>query len=115
MQDPKNQTKEFIICSAIWFNDGNTHNHQPNNIKQGFVICGRRHHNCYSSLQSTGKALGYDKTAVVKKGLQLEQKETQGFLTNKDRFVDRTEAAAIAYEANQIDKPIKYLVSENIY
>lgn len=41
--------KEFIICAAIWYNDGKEHIHQPKNIKKGFVICGRSHHNCYAT------------------------------------------------------------------
>ena len=106
---------EFIICAAIWFNDGNKYNHQPKNVEYGFVVLGRRHHNCFSSVQSIGKALGYDKTLIVKKGIVLEEKEKQGFITNKDRFVDRIEAAQIAYEAKQIDKPLKRLFSEDLY
>jgi len=106
---------EFIICAAIWFDDGKKYNHQPKNVESGFVVSGRRHYNCFSSIQSIGKALGYDKTLVVKKGIKLEEKEKQGFITNKDRFVDRIEAAQIAYEAKQIDKPLKRLLSEDIY
>lgn len=106
---------EFIICAAIWFNDGNKYNHQPKNVESGFIVSGRRHHNCFSSVQSIGKALGYDKTLIVKKGIALEEKEKQGFITNKDRFVDRIEAAQIAYEAKQIDKPLKKLFSEDLY
>ena len=37
---------ERILCAAIWYNDGKKHVHQPINIETGFVICGRRHHNC---------------------------------------------------------------------
>lgn len=110
-----NSPFEFIICAAIWFNDGKKYNHQPKNIESGFVVSGRRHHNCFSSVQSIGKALGYDKTMVVKKGIELEEREKQGFITNKDRFVDRIEAAQIAYEAKQIDKPLKRLFSEDLY
>ena len=106
---------EFIICAAIWFNDGNKYNHQPKNIESGFVVLGRRHHNCFSSVQSIGKALGCDKTLVLKKGIELEEREKQGFITNKDRFVDRIEAAQIAYEAKQIDKTLKKLYSEDLY
>ncbi len=106
---------EFIICAAIWFNDGNKYNNQPKNVESGFVVSGRRHHNCFSSVQSIGMALGNDKTMVVKKRIALEEREKQGFLTNKDRFVDRVEAAQIAYEAKQINKPLKELYSEDLY
>lgn len=105
----------YIICSAIWFNDGKKHNHQPKNIEQGFVVAGRRHHNCYSSFQSIGKALGYDKTLVVKKGIPLEEKETQGFITNTDLFVDRNRAGKIAFLAGQTKELKTRLYSEDLY
>jgi len=34
--------KEFILCAAIWINDKQKHEQQPDNIELGFVICGRR-------------------------------------------------------------------------
>lgn len=109
------QLTEKILCSAIWFNDGTKHPHQPRNIEEGFVVCGRRHHNCYALVQSIGKALGYDKTLIVKKGISLERREIQGFLTDKDRFVDREEASAIALESGQINKALSKLYSEDIW
>jgi len=33
--------KEFILCAAIWINDKQKHEQQPDNIELGFVICGR--------------------------------------------------------------------------
>jgi len=105
----------YIICSAIWFNDSKKHNHQPKNIKSGFVISGRRHHNCYASFQSIGKSLGYDKTLIVKKGVSLEERETQGFLTNTDLFVDRKEGGEIAYKAGQTQILLTRLFSEDLY
>ena len=86
------RSAEYILCSAIWFDDGiTTYIHQPKNIKSGFVVCGRRHHNCF-----TIKAMlqGVGRTNYIN--------EVQGFLTNKDRFVDRQEAMIIAVLANQI-------------
>lgn len=97
--------KEYILCSAIWFNDGNVYNHQPKNIKVGFVIAGRRHHNCFNTLAIT--------TNRNNKYLKFEKE--QGFITNKDRFVDRIKAAEIAYKAGQIDQPKNKLFSEDIY
>lgn len=44
--------KEYILCASIHFDDGKVHEHQPKNIKTGFVVCGRRHHNYYNTLQS---------------------------------------------------------------
>lgn len=39
----------------------------------------------------------------------------QGFLTNKNRFVDRKEAAQIALKCNQISEPKRILFSEDVY
>lgn len=41
--------------------------------------------------------------------------EIQGFLTTKNRFVTREEAAEIAYSAGQISSPKEELYSEDIY
>ena len=95
---------EYIICSAIWFQDGNMgHPHQPKNIETGYVICGRRHHNCFS-------------VYMMIEGLRTKnQSSIQGFLTNYDRFVDRKEAAEIAFVAEQIQEQKDVLYSEDIY
>jgi len=100
----------YIICSAIWFNDGKIHVHQPKNIETGFVICGRRHHNCFAML----KALNVDRLQFEK----IENVEIQGFLTNDDMFVTREEAYEIALSANQITEHLDRkhrLFSEDIY
>lgn len=46
------EAKEFILCAAIWINDGLKHEQQPENIETGFVVCGRRHNNCYQTIKS---------------------------------------------------------------
>lgn len=66
---------EYIMCSAIHVKDGKEHVHQPENITSGFVICGRRHHNCYTILDMMGESVS--KLMVGREG--------QGFLTNFDR------------------------------
>ena len=96
------QAEEYIICSAIHFDDGKEHVHQPKNITKGFVVSGRRHHNCYTTLQSIGKSLGYEEEKVVRKVLTLVNREVQGFITNTDRFVDRKEGWEIALKARQV-------------
>jgi len=97
--------KEYILCSAIHFDDGKEYVHMPKNIKTGFVICGRRHHNCFAIL---GQVLQEDKEY---KSLD----DTQGFITNIDRFVDREEAGKIAFEAGQTKELKTYLYSEDIF
>jgi len=74
--------QEYLMCSAIHYQDEGIYPHQPKNIKSGFVICGRRHHNCLA-------------TVNLLKG-KMNIKTVQGFLTNEDNFVDRGEAAKIA-------------------
>jgi len=85
---------ERILCAAIHVDDGKEHLHQPKNIKTGFVICGRRHHNCYRILEKIPEV---SKLNVGREG--------QGFLTTLDRYVDRKEAFQIAKAAGQCLQP----------
>ena len=43
-----------ILCSAIHVKDGKKYEHQPKNIDLGFVVCGRRHHNCFYTISLMG-------------------------------------------------------------
>jgi len=100
------EVPEYLLCSAIWFDDGiDTYVHQPRNIKTGFVVCGRRHHNCFTTV---AMLMGIRKERLTKE-------EVQGFLTNKDRFVDRYEAAQIALVSGQIKEPKDRLFSEDVW
>lgn len=94
---------EYIICSAIHFNDGKEHLHQPKNITEGFVLCGRRHHNCITNLTVFNKKMSDYKT------------KTQGFITSKDKFVNRQEASLIAEASGQIKVCNGCLFSEDLY
>lgn len=96
---------ERILCAAIWFKDGNKYEHQPKNVDSGFVVCGRRHHNCYFI------------ASVVLAESYSERKGTaeQGFLTSEDRFLDRKESGKIAFDAKQITEPTDCLFSEDLY
>lgn len=97
--------EQSILCSAIHFDDNLSHEHQPKNIKTGFVLCGRRHHNIFAQL----KALGFD----YKK--KLDYKITQGFLTNTDEFVDRQEGGLIAFKSGQTRDYAETLMSEDLW
>jgi len=110
---PENH-KEIILCAAIWYKDLvlerpevlEPKNYRPNNCDRGIVFSGWRHANCL-----------YQMVAI--KGIRdFEAGESvQGFLTNKNRFVDRKEAAKIAMEHGQITK-LHYgnkLYSEDLY
>jgi hypothetical protein len=103
--DTTDAQKEYILCAAVWWDDGiNTYVHQPINVKTGFVVTGRRHHNCF-----TTKAM----LAGINAFKNL--KPIQGFLTNTNRFVDRIEASVIAYHAKQIESMVPELKSEDLY
>jgi len=109
---------EYVICSAIWFNDGKEHVHQPKNIKTGFIISGRRHHNCYATFHVIGLSLGLE--GIAKNQIDRVDRDYQGFLTNLNRYVDRSEAYQIALKAGQLlhdmhDKSNPILTSEDIF
>lgn len=121
-QDPN----ERILCAAIWYKDGQKHESQPINITEGFVIAGRRHHNCYA----TAKALaGLDETIKLKitnmenTMTKEEYRRHQGFITSNNRYVDRREAYKIAKAQGQIkfgadasdNGEDSVLISENLY
>jgi len=93
--------KEFIICAANRYDDGQKHGHQPINITHGFVVCGRRHHNCISTF---AQIVGFP---YSEEGHRIHRTEVQGFLTNTNRFVTRQQAYKIAFEADQIIGPNK--------
>jgi len=107
---------EWVICAANYYNDEKEYHHQPRNIKEGFVTCGRRHHNCINTF---AQIVGFPYSEQSKKLLNTE---VQGFLTNTNRFVDRKTAYSIAFKANQIHGPNKGqqenaigLTSEDLY
>jgi hypothetical protein len=113
--------KEFIICAAIWVNDKQVHSEQPENIVVGFVVCGRRHNNCYQTIKSLkGDVNEYFKSLDMSED---DYRMHQGFMTSLDRYVDRREAFKIAKEKNQIQFGLtasengedSILISENLY
>ena len=93
----------YILCAAILFDDDSFHFHQPVNLLSGLVFCGRRHNNILTTLKE-----------VNINRLDLGT-SVQGFITSDDRFVNRTDAAIIAYDAGQIDYPKEILYSEDLY
>ena len=86
----------YIVCSAIFYDDGIHREHMPRNIKTGIVACGLRHPNCFAVLYALFPNREYLKKAI------------QGFLTNENNFVDRKDAAEIALACGQV-KELKYL------
>lgn len=92
----------FIVCAAIWYNDGKVYEDQPLNIDTGYILCGRRHNNIRSIRQQL-------------LNLKTKNKDIEGFLTSDDRFVNRSKAAEIAYASCQISKETGSLNSEALY
>jgi len=125
-------SEEFIICAAIHIKDSIVHKEQPDNIKIGFVIAGRRHGDCYRTITDI---LGTPTNDYLKY-LGIES-DPSGFITSTNRFVDREEAWKIAKEQGQIihgleasdwddqddllkgftgtERPKSILISENLY
>lgn len=112
----KDAVEEWIICAANHYDDDTVHNHQPINVKKGFVTTGRRHHNCIGTF---AQIAGFPYSEYWQ---DIHNTEEQGFLTNLNRFVDRKEAFEIASVAGQIIGPNKGqsensigLTSEDLY
>ena len=103
---------ERILCAAIWYKELpllkpevlEPRGFSPYNVDKGIVFCGWRHPSCV-----------YQKVAITALRDCDSGECIEGFLTNKNRFVDREEGAAIAYEANQIKTKTKTLYSEDLY
>ena len=101
----------YIICAAIWVKDPNIECRTARNIEKGEVVTGYRHGNCYaiiSRLYDFDKEKGYPK-------YYLHWEKVQGFLTSEGTFVDRKEAAKIAFQAKQIKTEKTVLYSEDLY
>jgi len=117
-------SKEFILSAAIWLNDHKKHKQQPINIKEGFVITGRRHNNCYQTVcDITGKSINGSLKEILVNMTEDDYRTHQGFITSLDRYVDRLEGFQIAKANNQIQFGLSasengdasILISENLY
>jgi len=115
---------EYILCAAIWYKEIPLKKEYepsivlPVNCDRGLVFCGHRHPQCiYTMCAVTGlRSVTFADDAVGE--------HEQGFLTNKNRFVDRNEAAKIARDANQLNDRVDWskadftkadLYSEDLY
>lgn len=104
---------ERILIAAIWYKeiplkkiiDGVL----PKNCDKGLVVTGHRHGQC---MWTMGCLTGLRSVEIAEDGVG---KYIQGFLTNTNRFVDREEAAKIAWKAKQIEKELVTLYSEDLY
>jgi hypothetical protein len=102
---------EKILCAAIWYKDFPLVKdgiepgfERPINCNEGMVFCGHRHHNCI-----------YQMVAITGKYQHEIGREVQGFLTSKNRFVNRHEAAQIHKQNGGSLEYGTELFSEDLY
>lgn len=97
--------QEYVMCSAIYIDDGIKRNDPrclPKNKKDGLLICGHRHHNCYGVIHETIN--------------DLSKKTIEGFLSSKGNFLTREEAKEMALRIGQIRRTISHkLTSEDLW
>lgn len=72
-------------------------------LRDGVIWTGRRHHNVILKIVET---LGISVAPVL---------DPQGFVTECGKFLEREEAAKVAFEAGQIPALKKMLFSEDLY
>ena len=103
---------ERILCSAIWYKELPLKNPDvlqikgfaPYNIDRGVVFCGWRHPNCM-----------YQMIAIYDIKNHEAGESIQGFLTSKNRFVDRKEGAEIHIKNGGELNYSNQLYSEDLY
>lgn len=104
--------REFILCSAFHYDDGEQYKEQAVNIISGFIVCGRRHSDCYNIFELMCRCKDFDINKFTKDKL--------GFITSTNRFVGRKEGYIIAKRENQLvhdihDTTNLILTSECLY
>jgi len=101
---------ERILCSAIWYKDVETMLSLPKECDRGVVLCGFTHSSIVYQM------IALTKLRTVKTGESSKFGEfVQGFLTTDNRFVNREEAARIAFVSGQIGERKKDLFSEDLW
>jgi hypothetical protein len=109
----EDKPKEYILCAAIWYKEiplkKNIEEVLPKNCNKGLVVLGHRHTQC---MWTMGCLTGF---RSVTNAPDAAGEYEQGFLTNTNRFVNRKEAAEIAFNSNQITNQKNELYSEDLY
>jgi hypothetical protein len=104
---------EYILCAAIWYKEIPLKKHIPDvlpkNCDIGIVVTGYRHGQC---MWTMGCLTGLRSVTNAEDGVG---EHIQGFITNTNRFVDREEAAQIAFDSGQIQQHKITLYSEDLY
>lgn len=101
---------EYVLCAAIWYKNLPTHPHAQKNIATGLVVTGCNH----AQIINLMRALSGKRTNLAESG-----EHEQGFLTSKNRYVNREEALNISIREGQViegetQSPYR-LFSEDLY
>ena len=100
--------EEIIICAAIWYKDLPFHIQNTVNTGRGLVVSGYRH----------GQIIGIVNTLAELRTVTFAEdgvgEFVQGFLTNRNRFLDRKEARELFIKNGQ-DPERNELFSEDLY
>jgi len=93
-------SKEYVICAAYWYKTGDEspRGFVAQNISTGIVIGQWRHCNVIHAWRQASNL----RTA------KSEIDYVDGFITSHGNFVDRVQAAEIAYNAGQIPKHVAF-------
>lgn len=100
-----NGETEYVMCAANWIDDGCHYTHKPFNINTGLVFSGWRHNQIFEQTEYHFPHWAFGK------------KTTQGFLTTKNRFLNRADALKLVRETGQLTKPLigGELTSEDLW
>ena|SRR5690554_1002856 len=104
--------KELITSATIWYKDLKTATFKPTNIDKGIVVCGYRHPHIIEIVKhlSNLRTVEFAEDGVGD--------VVQGFMTNKNRFLDRKEAMILAIANGQVSGKThsnEELYSEDLY
>jgi hypothetical protein len=109
---------ERILCAAIYVDTGKAEPPRRSYTypKTGLVFPGWRHGDCFTLLGAWIQGLSEEEKARIEAIQECQLRgANQGFLTSKGRYVDREEAAEIAFKAGQTETQLRSLMSENLY
>lgn len=111
-------SKEYVICSAIWYKDGTEapRGMIAQNIDSGVVIGQWRHGNCINiratnplwNKKKLEERYGHSENDIPMtfEKPDINYEGLDGFLTSHGRFVDRWQAAKIALDCGQLDEGV---------
>ena len=109
---------EYILCAAIYVDTGRAEPPRRSYAypATGLVFPGWRHADCFTLLNAWMQGLSEEQKADIEDIQEAQlHGQNQGFLTSKGRYVNRREAAEIAFKAGQTETLRESLMSEDLY